>query len=368
MHIRPFHALYPKLKYITSSDSFFGSVKQDYPDYKRAGIFEKTEQEGFYLYSIKSPRKQYNGLIATSDINDYLDGSILKHEQTLTSLEQVQLDLLFRRGATVKPVLLTYDTVDSIEEWYETFMHRNEPFFELDFEEEGQHHKIWSINKAEDISELQTLFLNNIPKTYIADGHHRSSTAALMYERNKHKDPERYRYFLTAYFSFRDLEVLDFNRVIRDLGNNSLSSFMAHLSKVCEIKPLKKESKPKRKHELTMLVNKEWYRLRWRKKALKGIEDPASLLDASLLEHLVLDPILGIDDARTDKRIKYVEGVKGMDNITNIVNRGHQRVGFFLYPVEMEDFTFIADAGSTMPPKSTWFEPRMKNGIIVQEL
>lgn len=368
MHIQPFKALYPKMKYITSSDSFFGSVKEDYPDYKRAGLFEQVEKPGYYLYSIQSPRKTYNGLIATSDIQDYLDGSILKHEQTLTTLEQVQLDLLFRRGAIVKPVLLTYPTIDSIEVWYEQFMANNEPFFELDFENEKQHHKIWSITDPGDMAELEALFLKNIPKTYIADGHHRSSTAALLYEKKKEKEQERYRYFLTAYFSFRDLEVLDFNRVVRDLGDNSLSSFMARLSRICKIKPLKKATRPKRKHEMTMLINKEWYRLRWKKKALKKFVKTEALLDASLLEELILKPIIGIEDSRTNKRIKYVEGMKGMDNIINIVNRGQQRVGFFLYPVAMEDFTQIANSGATMPPKSTWFEPRMKNGVIVQDL
>lgn len=368
MHIKPFRAVYPKLEFIASPDSFFSTVKEDYPAYKQDGFFIKTDTDAFYIYQILTPRRRYLGLIAASDVQDFLDGNILKHEDTLTALEQVQMHLLFRRNAVVKPVLLTYPKVDEIEQWMEDYIKSGSSFFSIDFEFEEEHHRLWKVEDAADIAHLKRLFAEKIPKTYIADGHHRTSTSALMYEKSKDTDPEKYRYFLTAFFSFSDLEIFDYNRIVRGLNDNTDAMFMAKLSQVFDIEVMSAPGKPSKKHELVMFFNHSWYRLNWRVKVLEKYTGRPVLLDATLLNEQVLAPILGIADERNDSRIKYMEGPKGIEGVREIVLRNENRVGFLLYPVGWDDFLKIADMGRIMPPKSTWFEPRMKNGIIVQEI
>src|SRR5690606_19423307 len=250
----------------------------------------------------------------------------------------------------------------------EDYIKSGASFFSIDFEFEEEHHRLWKVEDAADIAHLKRLFAEKIPKTYIADGHHRTSTSALMYEKSKDTDPEKYRYFLSAFFSFSDLEIFDYNRIVRGLNDNTDAMFMAKLSQVFDIEVMSAPDKPSKKHELVMFFNHNWYRLNWRAKVLEKYAGRPVLLDATLLNEQVLAPILGIADERNDSRIKYMEGPKGIDGVREIVLRNENRVGFLLYPVGWDDFLKIADMGRIMPPKSTWFEPRMKNGIIVQEI
>ncbi len=367
MKIHPFQAIYPRLEFISSSDSFFGTVKKDYSEFKSSGFFHKAAQEGIYIYEIKGEARSYFGVISTSDIQDYKDGKILKHENTLPSSEQTQLQLFFKRKATVKPVLLTYPGVPLIDKWISNYSKNNKPFLEVDFEIDQKTHRFWEISDGSKISELQKLFDKNVPKSYISDGHHRTSTAALIYDKTKKKDGDRYRHFMTAYFSFENLEIYDFNRITVGLNDHEPEVFIAKLSKFFSIKVVKKPVRPKSKFEIVLFFKKNWYRLKWKKKVINKHKKEAAILDANLLNDKVLSEILGIEDARTDKRIKYVEGLKGMDFFTKTVSENPQSAGFLLYPVQWEDFLAVADANKIMPPKSTWFEPRMKNGVVVHE-
>ena len=367
MKIRPFQAIYPRLEFISSSDSFFGTVKEDYPEFKSSGFFHKAAQEGIYLYEIQTAQRSYFGVIATSDIQDYKDGKILKHENTLPTSEQKQLQLFFKRKATVKPVLLTYPDVKTVDKWIANYAKNNKPFLEIEFEIDQKKHRFWEICEGSKISELQKLFDKHISKAYISDGHHRTSTSEIIYDKTKKKEGERYRHFLTAYFSFSNLEIYDFNRITVGLNDNEPEIFMAKLSKHFSIKVGKKPLTPKSKFEIVMYFKKNWYRLKWKKKVINQYKDAPAALDANILNDKVLAEILGIENVRTDKRIKYVEGLKGMDFFTKMVNEKPDSVGFLLYPVQWEDFLAIADAKSIMPPKSTWFEPRMKNGLLVHE-
>lgn len=367
MQIMPFQAIYPNLDFITSADSFFNNVKEEYNEYYSSGFFNKTAQEALYVYQIQTHTRAYTGLIASASIIDFWDGKIKKHEETLSDKEQKQIQLILRRKAAVKPVLLAYPPVGTIQEVLTEYTQNNHPFFEVNFDAEHTIHRFWEIKDGPKIQEVQALFHQLVPNTYIADGHHRTSSVAALHERLQHRNPTRdYSQLLCALFPATDLEILDFNRVVDGLSEISLTSFMAKLSKVCKIEILNRAKKPSHKHEITMFINREWFRLKWRKKVLAAFKSEPAILDAKLLNQKILQDILNIEDVRTDLRIEYVESPKGIDGLRKETLKKETNIGFCLFPVQFEEVTALADAHQTLPPKSTWFEPRMKNGLIVK--
>ncbi len=369
MIIRPFQAVFPNFDYVTSADAFFDRVKYEYPEFKKNDFFHKAAQEALYIYQIENPQRTYNGLIACVDIQEYLNGNIKKHENTLAVKEQQQMQLMLSRGAIVKPVLLTYHNVSKIEQQLEVAKKDLPLLFETTFASDKTTHRFWEVKDGEQIQRLQELFEQEVAKTYIADGHHRTSTFALMYERMKTKgEAAPYSHLLSAFFPVSELEIHDFNRVVSALDDISLTNFMARLSSLFDIDILKDIRKPQAKHELVMFLNRECYSLRWKASILAEYADQEVVLDANLLNEKVLDNILGITDTRSDDRITYVEGRKGIDTVRIKTNKRENRVGFCLYPVDLSDLITVADRGEAMPPKSTWFEPRIKNGVIVQEI
>ncbi len=368
MKIRPFQAVYPNFDFITSTDSFFANVKYDYPEYYESGFFKKASQEAIYIYRITTQKHSFTGIIACSDLQDYYDGKIKKHENTLSSKEQMQMQLMIRRGAMVKPVLLTYQDVKEVNTWIRKHIKKNECFFEAHFEKEAQTHSFWEVSDGKAIQTLQNLFDQNVGESYIADGHHRTSTAALLYERLQHKEKDKkYDQLLSAYFPVSELEVHDYNRIVEGLNECSLTTFMAKMSKIFDFEILEEGRKPTEKHEIVMYLNREWFALRWKKSVLKSYKQFKVVLDASMLDEKVLKDILGIKDIRTDLRIKYVEGTKGVEEVRTKTIKNENRIAFLLYPVKLEELIAVADANMIMPPKSTWFEPRMRNGLLVQE-
>lgn len=370
MRIKPFQAIYPNLDYITSADSFFSTVKTEYTDYYQSGFFHKAPQEGVYVYQIQKPHRTYTGIIACADIQDYIDGKIKRHENTLASKEQKQIQLILRRNATVKPILLAYPQVNEIDQWIATNIQDKTPFLDIFFDEEQQRHLFWEVRDGVHIQQIRELFAQKVPYTYIADGHHRTSSVALLNQRLGKKNPKKpYDLLLSVFFPSTELEILDFNRVVQSLGELSMTTFMAKLSQLCDIEILETAQKPTRKHELTMYFNREWFKLKWRPSVLQEYADQNSegLLDANLLNEKVMGDILGVEDVRTDVGIKYIEGPKGLHAIRSAAIKNNDSVAFCLYPVELQDLISVADADRVMPPKSTWFEPRIKNGLMVQE-
>ncbi|MCB0707669.1 MAG: DUF1015 domain-containing protein [Saprospiraceae bacterium] len=368
MHIRPFQAVYPNMDYITSADSFFRTVKEDYPEFRKSGFFNKSSQEGFYLYQIRKPFRTYNGLIACSEVGDFLSGHIKEHEHTMPDKEQRQMHLLLHRNAMVKPILLTYPRVASIETFMENYTKNETPFLEVNFEAEQEHHFLWEVTEGKEIQQLKELFDKHVKNAYIADGHHRSSTMAHMHQRTKNPGKARsYDQMLTAFFSTAELEILEYNRIVEGLSDTSLTNFMARLSQVADIEVLEGPAKPSAAREIVMYINKEWFLLKWKPSIIeKYLEEPI-LLDVSILNHEILEDIIGIRDIRTDERLRYVEGPKKLEDLKDRVLKNEYRIGFILFPIQMEDFLNIADTGNVLPPKSTWFEPRMRNGLIAQE-
>ncbi len=363
MHIRPFRGVFPRQHTVKFEDSFFLSVKEQYAEFAKAGMFEQAANEAFYIYQIRTQLRNFTGLVACAKVEDYFEGNIRKHEKTLEAKEKIQLELLLRRQASVKPVLLTYTKVDAIQDWLDDFIAREEPFFEQGFEKGQETHHFWEVSNWEDIKQLSVLFEREVKETYIADGHHRLSAVAHVYEE---KGGHTFEQLLCAFFPSTELVILDFNRVIEMPAHISSTHLMARLSEIFEIKALKRATRPRRRHEIIMHIKKEWYSLQWKPFVLEQYADEDVLLDAALLNKKVLEEVLQIEDVRTDQRIKYVEGPKGLRGLQKATKGCKRGVGFCLYPVSFEELAILADQDKMLPPKSTWFEPRMKNGLVVQ--
>lgn len=372
MLIEPFQAFYPQFQRITSPDAFCADAKNAYPEYQRQDLVSKAERPAVYVYQIEEHHRLHTGLIALNAVQEILDGKIKKHEKTLREREQHQMELFLRWGAVLKPVLLTYPAVPAIRDRLLAVTRTKKPLFETHFKKEGQFHRIWMLAESEDIESLQALFKRHVPVTYIADGHHRTSTLALLYENHRHEYPELdFDRLFCAYFATDQLDILDFNRVVAGLNGLSPEIFLERLSEVFQIEAIENPRKPRHKFELKMLLGAEWYRLHWKPDVLaRGPQayGQAVLLDVSLLNELVLHRLLGIGDVRTDVRIQYVEGSKGLKGIRKAVQAGPDRVGFVLHPVLFDDMMQVADAGESLPPKSTFFSPRMKTGLLVKGL
>lgn len=365
----PFQAVYPDMSLVSSSDSFFATVKSQYPEYFKSGFFKKAAQDGIYVCSISNKVGDYVGIIAAGHIKDFLEGRVLKHEDTIASKEQQMMHLVLQNRAMVKPILLAYEGVKEIDSLLHTVM-KGEPFLSIDFEESGEHHQLWAINDGNTLQRLQALFEQKVKRSYIADGHHRSSTSLSLYQTDHHVyDKESVKGVLCIYFPFRELRIYDYNRVVEAFQEVNPVKFVVMLSKYCKIKPINGEAKPGKKHTMTMLLQKQWYRLRWKKSVLKAARrSKAVTLDAELFNTYVLGSLLDITNVREDPRLTYVDGVSGLTGVTAEVSKHKNRVGFCLYPVSKEELKKAADHDQVLPPKSTWFEPRVKNGMIVKEL
>jgi uncharacterized protein (DUF1015 family) len=367
MLIKPFRAVYPNLDFVASADSFVDAVKEQYQEYCNKGFFQKAPQEALYVYQIRTSRRNFTGLIACANIKDFFEGKIKKHENTIAEGEQTQMQLLISRGAAVKPVLQAYRDVPEINQLFDEIIATQEVFFKMFFEKSKEEHLFWQVSDGATIQKIQELFSEKIPFTYIADGHHRTTTTALLYERMREKKKSKaFDYLLTVYFPSSQLEIFAFNRLIEGLGELSMTAFMAKISQVCDIEQLQQPTKPSKKHQMIMYLNREWYRLTWKESVVSTFDTKSVLLDVSLLNEKILKDIFGIVNVRSDERVLYIEGPKGWEGLRSKMAR-QDSVAFYLYPVKLEDLMHIADEGKTLPPKSTWFEPRIKNGLVIYE-
>ena len=365
MRIEPFKALYPDMKMVPKADSFFGVMKQEFPYYLKNSFFKRTKEPHFYLYRIEQGDLVSIGLVASTSVEDIKENKILKHEKTIAMKEQQMLDLALQRNAMIKPVLLAHEPNQELKEIYKK-VQLKKTFLEIDFKEEDAVHKIWKISEAGAVNQIIKLFDEHFEKSYIADGHHRVSTGTLLHQ-NKKRSKMGFGNILSIYFSFEDLIIYDYNRVVSILREISPTVIMAKLSKFFKIKMIKNFRKPKEKHEIIFAIDKEIYQLKWKKKYLIPDDGDNLILDARLLNQHVFGEIMGIHDVRNDSRISYIGGILGIEGVKKQMLKKDYSVGFLLYPIQKEELKHVADSNSTLPPKSTWFEPRIKNAIIVQE-
>jgi len=367
MHIRPFPAIHARVEAIRHIDEFCSAVKESYLQQWQQQLYVGTETPAFFIHQIHNANRTYTGITACVDMADYLAGKIRKHEHTLAAKEQKQLQLLLENQAQVKPVLLTYPHVPDINRWVATQTDQAGPFLRTNFKN-GEDHLFWRITDPQKIQQLQRLFRQNVPASYIADGHHRASIMAILYEQGRlNAIPDTHRTLLCDFFPSNELDIMDFNRVV-EVTDLSAPDFQQQLADFFTIKKLPSAAKPSGKHQLTMCLKNEWFALSWRSKVLREFDHLNVLIDADLLNKKVMEDILGIDDVRTDERVQYVPGPKGLQGIQDAIEPHPDRVGFCLYPIKFEDLVALTDENGVLPPKSTWFEPRIKNGLLVKGL
>lgn len=366
MKVKPFKAAYPKVELITSPKSFFSNIKHQYIEYRDNGFYEQLDKEGYYVYQVKLADSSHIGIITLSDVTGLKKKRILKHEKTLAAKEQNMMHLLLQRKALVKPVLLGFRSNKTINQILQKTVSKK-PLVKIDFKEDSEQHLIWQVSDKKLVDQITEHF-KKIKKSYIGDGHHRSTTVRLLSESKKlGEEARKYDNLLTAYFPFDQLKIWDYNRVMNITGIISIPELIVELSQYFEITKLEKATKPKKKHQLTFYIDGIWYKMNWKEKFLAKKKD-GLLLDSALLNKYIFGKILGVEDVRTDTRIQYYGGTQPLTKIENSANKKDQGLGVCIYPVSVKELTTMADQGQTLPPKSTWFLPRLKSGIVTKNL
>jgi len=366
MKIFPFKGSHPKAELITSPKSFFSTIKMQYREYKENNIYHDLDEEGFYVYQIKSDQHTHTGLLTLTDVKEMKNNSILKHEKTLAAKEQQMMHLLLQRKALVKPILLGFHSTKAIDSILKKTT-KKAPLIKFSFKSDSELHSIWHIKDKTTVAKIQEGFAK-VKKAYIGDGHHRSTTIKLLSESKQFgDDSKRYKQLYTAYFPFHQLKICDYNRVVDISDMISLPEFIIGLSKYFDFQKLKSASKPKKKHQLTFYIDGLWYKATWKDKYLKK-KKGAVLLDSALVNKYVFGDLLEIADVRVDTRISYFGGRQPLEKIENAADKSINGIGICIYPVSVKELTALADKNLTLPPKSTWFLPRLKSGIITKEL
>ncbi|MCK9168518.1 MAG: DUF1015 family protein [Bacteroidales bacterium] len=332
----------------------------------------KDETEMYYIYAqTMNGRTQY-GLVAAASTADYLKGVIKKHELTRSEKEEDRMINVRRNNANIEPVFFTYPANDKIDTIVNSIIRDEEPVYDFTAEDGFGHH-FWLINRQETIAEITRIFSDEIPCTYVADGHHRTAAAARVGLEKKEQNPnhtgeEEYNYFLAVHFPDDQLQIIDYNRVVKDLNGMTPDELIAKLSEsfMVEMKGAG-PYKPEALHVFSMYLGGKWYKMT-AKEGTYNDNDPIGVLDVTILSNLVLDKLLNIKDLRTSKRIDFVGGIRGLGELSKRVDSGEMKVAFALYPVSMQQLIDIADTGNIMPPKTTWFEPKLRSGLVIHEL
>lgn len=334
------------------------------------GVLVEDPRPSVYLYAQTMGEHTQYGLVGCAAVEEYWNDTIKKHEHTRKDKEEDRCNHVRVTNAHSGPIFLTYPDLPAIDAIVDRI--KSQPPVSDLVASDGIRHQSWVIDTPDDVNALQELFRTQVPTLYVADGHHRSAAAAIVgRERAQanphHRGDEEYNFFLAVYFPASQLRIMDYNRVVRDLLGRTPAAFLEALAPVMDVEPASQPVHPSAKGEVGCYLDGAWYRLRF-KAALLANPDPVERLDVSLLQKQVLDPLLGIDDPRTNKRIDFVGGIRGLGELERRVNSGEMAVAFSMYPTSIEELISIADAGQIMPPKSTWFEPKLRDGLFVHFL
>lgn len=367
MKIYPFHALIPDKSIIASPSSYASDVKHHFKNYMEQGYFKSRKQEELYIYQITLRGTSYSGIVSLMDIEELINKHVLPHEATLHHKVQSSMRIILEREAIIKPILLTYEPQKKLQDHLNNIIKNQKPIHRFKYKITDEVHKLWAITDESIIQQIIELFARQINKVYIADGHHRCEVLQRLYKDKRKKKNISYQKFVTVFFDFDNLNILDYNRLV-DFGDQMTSlEFLVRLSHLGTLEPLKSAEKPARKFELTICIGQNWFKLIWHKKLLKK-DGNAVILDAALLNKYVIEHVLGIKNVAIDEHIQYLEGNLTSNEIEHMVSRKPDTAAFCLYPVQMDEITKQANAGKVLPPKSTYFEPRLPNGFIAQSL
>ena len=341
------------------SNEVYAKAKENLDAFISRPVLFSESKPCYYIYKLVMDGKSQTGLVCCSSVNDYEEGLIKKHELTRPEKEQDRINHIKATCAQTGNVFLAYRDVPEVNEIIEKWKAGKSPVYDFIADDNVQH-SVWVISDEKIIGRITELFKLKVPCTYIADGHHRAASAAKV--KYQLSDSEEAGYFLTTLFPAEQLNIMAYNRVVTDLNGLSKDEFLERINKSFSIEMLKEAYLPEDSHNFGMYLNGKWYKLT----ALDGTysTDPVGILDITILQGNLLEPILGIKDQRTDKRIDFVGGIRGVKELEKKVNSREMEVAFSLHPVTIPQLFDIADSGNTMPPKSTWFEPKLRDGLL----
>jgi uncharacterized protein (DUF1015 family) len=354
------------------SEEVYKKSVENFKKWQQNKWLVRDEKPCFYIYAQTMKGRTQYGIVACASVDDYLNGIIKKHELTRPDKEQDRMVHVRMNNANMEPVFFAYPAVKEIDNIVTEIVTTEKP--EYDFiAEDGFGHHFWVVRKNETNKLIEKLFAEKVPYTYVADGHHRTAAAALVGKEKRDKNPshkgtEEYNYFLAVHFPDNQLKIIDYNRTIKDLNGLAPEEFIGKLSKsfIIEEKGAR-IYKPKKLHNFSMYLEGKWYSLT-AKSGTFDDNDPIGVLDVTILTNQILAPILDIQDLRRSKRIDFIGGIRGLKELKKRVNSGEMKVAFALYPVSMKQLITIADSGNIMPPKSTWFEPKLRSGLVIHLL
>lgn len=343
------------------SPEVYNKAKENLDAFISRNILFRENKPCYYIYQLIMSGKSQTGLVCASSLADYENGLIKKHEFTRPEKEQDRINHIVTTCAQTGNVFLAYKNVDEIDELINSWKKDRSPVYDF-CADDGVQHSVWIVNDETTIEKITQLFNTKVPASYIADGHHRAASAAKAKKALGGKAGEDANYFLTTLFPSNQLHIMDYNRLVKDLNGLSNQEFLSALEDKFDVNIASAAFSPAALHEFGMYLDKQWYRL----VAKEGTftHDAIGILDISILQNNLLEPVLGIKDQRTDKRIDFVGGIRGLHELEKRVNSGEMAVAFSLHPVTIEQLFEIADSGNVMPPKSTWFEPKLRDGLL----
>ncbi len=370
-----YHIIKPEIDFPEGTDEHdpkvYEKAAQNFQMFQDKGWLVQDGKERYYIYAQTMGDKTQYGLVVCAYVEDYMTGKIKKHELTRRDKEEDRMKHVRVNNANIEPVFFAYPDnkdVDAIVAKYT----KGAPEYDYTAELDGFRHTFWIIDDDADIQRITELFAA-MPAMYIADGHHRSAAAALVgaekaKQNPNHRGDEEYNFFMAVCFPANQLTIIDYNRVVKDLNGLSDEEFLKKLSDDFIVEKKGAEIfKPSRLHEFSLYLGGNWYSL-VAKPGTYNDNDPIGVLDVTISSNLILDKILGIKDLRSDKRIDFVGGIRGLGELKKRVDSGEMKVALALYPVSMKQLIDIADTGNIMPPKTTWFEPKLRSGLVIHKL
>ena len=369
------HIIKPEIDFPSGTDEHDAAVYQKAAEnlelWKKQDWLVKDTREVLYIYAQTMEGRTQYGIVGCASVDDYLNGVIKKHELTRSDKEEDRMKHVRITNANMEPVFFAYPAVKELDTIVENIVSSQSPVYDF-VAEDGFGHHFWVVDNPTTIEEIVRLFAL-IPATYVADGHHRTAAAALVGKEKRSLNPnhtgdEEYNFFLAVHFPDNQLKIIDYNRTVKDLNGLTPTEMIEKIGEDFEVQRCGAQIyKPDLLHTFSMYLEGEWYQLVTREGRYND-NDPIGVLDVTILSNLILDKILGIKDLRTDKRVDFIGGIRGLGELKTRVDSGDMKVAFALYPVSMKQLIDIADSGNIMPPKTTWFEPKLRSGLVVHEL
>ncbi len=370
-----YHIIKPEINFEPGTSEYdprvYTSAAEHFKEFQDKHWLVQDKDEHYYIYAQTMNGKTQYGLVVVASVNDYLTGVIKKHELTRRDKEEDRMKHVRVCNANMEPVFFAYPDDDVLTALLERYA-ATKPVYDFVAPDDGFRHQFWIINDQNDIATITAEFAK-MPHLYIADGHHRSAAAALVGAEKAKQNPhhtgkEEYNYFMAVCFPASQLTILDYNRVVKDLNGLTSEDFLKKLSEDFEVEDRGEAVyKPQHIHEFSLYLDKHWYSLVARPHAYDE-NDPIKSLDVDISSRLILDKLMGIKDLRSDKRIDFVGGLRGLEELNRRVDSGEMRWALALYPVSMKQIMNIADTGNIMPPKATWFEPKLRSGLVIHRL